>query len=536
MAAVAENIEWLEELDADPVNFTPADDEQLVECLKRPMWRLNNLYKIVTKDDDDEDDEGLVVTFKLNEAQNRLAKRLWYRNIVPKSRQLGFTTFSCILALDSALFKNNFQAGIIADTDPKAKKIMRDKVLFAYNNLPDQIKAAYPLEKEAAEELVFANGSSIIVSTTMRGGTTHFLHVSEFGRICAKFPHRAREIVTGSLPSVPINGISIIESTAEGPEGHFYKMTMQAKKHADLGKKLNKKEYRLHFYPWYEGPDNQMSPVGVHIEDDDHDYFDAIEAEHDITLSIRQRAWYVATREEEFSGDQQMMNQEQPSSVIEAFSSSVEGVYFQKEMTKARKEGRVGILPVMNAVPCMTFWDIGAGDGTAIWVVQYVAGQFRLIDFYEDWDEPYSEAVKWLQSLGVVWDTMYLPHDAEHVRKGSDSNKAPIEMLEELMPGVKFEALPRIQELSWGIQQTRDVFPLLAFHSERCAKGIKHIDLYKRKWNERQGRWSEQPDKAGGHSEAADALRQLAQAYAAGTLNIRKQPKKNIKRPNWRVV
>src|SRR3546814_18785208 len=74
-----------------------------------------------------------------------------------------------------------------------------------------------PLARDSANELLFAhNNSSIRVATSMRSGTIHRLHVSEFGKICAKFPDKAHEVVTGSLPAVPLDGIAIIESTAEG--------------------------------------------------------------------------------------------------------------------------------------------------------------------------------------------------------------------------------------------------------------------------------------------------------------------------------
>lgn len=525
----------LAQLAADPISFTPTNEEELKAAMANPMWRLNNLYFITTKEEEDEG-EGLVVRFRMNAAQRRLAENLWFRNIIPKARQLGITTFACILALDYALFTPNFQAGIIAHTDGAAKKIFRDKVLFAYERLPEQLRQVLLLTKQSAEELVFANGSSILVSTSMRGGTMHFLHVSEFGKICARFPHRAREIVTGSLPAVTGSGIVMIESTAEGRDGAFYEMTMRAKALADQGKKLTPKDYRLHFYPWFEGPDYQMDPDGVVITDKDHDYFDELEAKLGIMLTLRQRAWYCATRDSDFAGDQQKMWQEFPSTVDEGFMVSSEGCYYSQQLARARKEGRIVTqLPTVESVPCWTFWDIGNSDGTAIWVMQKVGQEFRLIRFYEAWGEPYSHAAQWLQSLGLVFDRHYLPHDADHVRQGQTTNKSPRQMLEELMPGHRFEIVPRVQDINWGIQQVRDVFPLLWFDETECKAGIVHLENYKKRWNERHGCWSDEPDKAGGHSEAADALRQFAQAYAGGLINVRRTTKRRTTPPNWRV-
>ena len=510
------------------------DPSQLEAALADPLWRLDNLYHVKTKEDDDGD--GLVVRFRMNRAQRRLAARLWYRNIVPKARQLGFTTWSCIYALDCALFTPNFQAGIVAHTDGAAKKLFRDKVLFAYERLPEIIREAMPLAKQSAEELVFANGSSILVSTSMRGGTMQFLHISEFGKICARFPHRAREIVTGSLPAVPKTGIVIIESTAEGRDGDFYKMTMRAKALADAEKELTTKDYRLHFFPWFEGPDYVMDPAGVIITAKDHEYFDSLEGKLGIELPAERRAWYCATRDGDFSGDEQKMWQEYPSTVEECFQVSSEGCYFTKQITAARKEGRILKMPTLDSVPCMTFWDIGNSDGTAVWVLQRIGMENRWIRFNEWWGEPYSTPAKWLMELGLVFAKHYLPHDADHVRQGQNANKSPKQMLEELMPGQRFEIVPRIQDVNWGIQQTRDAFPTYYFDEEHCKDGLIHIESYRKKWNERLATWSDEPDKAGGHSEAADALRQHGQALAGGMIYAGTNAPMRRRSGSWRTA
>lgn len=497
--------------------------EDLQHNLSNPIWRLNNLYSIVVKEPDDDITEGKVVKFKLNAVQMLLVLNLWFRNIIPKARQLGVTSFSCIYALDSCIFSKNFQAGIIAQTDGVAKKLFRDKVLFAYEQLPVEIRTAMPLKKQTESELIFDNDSSILVSTSMRSGTINFLHVSEFGPICALFPQRAKEIITGSLPAVPNSGVVIIESTAKGKDGAFYKMTMRAKGLAEQGKKLTKKDYRLHFFPWFAGDDNVMSPEGVLITDKDNAYFDEVETKADTVLSIEQRAWYCATRDNEFSGEDEEMWRENPSHVDECFQVSTEGCYFSKQFVSVRKQGRlIPEFPVPPSVACWTFWDIGSTDGTAVWVIQKVGVEYRCVHFYESWGEPYEHAVKWLQSLGLVWSDMWLPHDATHVRQGMNKNQSPRQMLEKLMPGVEWKVVPVIGETIWGINQTRDVFPMLYFHQKNCKLGIEHLESYRKKWNERLGTWSKDPDKTGGHSEAADALRQFGQAYAAGLLNVAK--------------
>ena len=494
----------------------PTTDEEMARCLKDPEWRLFSgyLYKIIIKGDKgDKGDEGLVMPFRPNRAQRKFIRRLWHRNVILKARQLGFSTLICILWLDTALFCENVRCGIIAQDREAAESLFRDKVKFAYDQLPEALRQMMPLKANNASTLVFGhNNSSIRVATSMRSGTIHRLHISEFGKICAKYPDKAVEVITGSIPAVPSTGVLVIESTAEGRDGSFYKLTQAAMAAAESGKKLSVKDYRFHFFPWWQEPGYQIDPDDVLLTEQDEEYFTQVEGITGVKLTDRQKAWYVATRDSEFSGEDEKMWQEYPSFPEEAFQVSTEGCYFTKQLTTARKEGRIkASVPLLPNVPCNTYWDIGNSDGTAIWVVQRLGGENRAIRFYEAWGEPYSHAAQWLQSLGVVFGTHNLPHDADHVRQGQNRNISPRQMLEELMPGQRFVTVDRIQDVNWGIQQTRDIFPTLVIDETHCKAGLAHISAYRKKWNDRMGCWSDEPDKTGGHSEAADALRQLGQ-------------------------
>lgn len=521
----------------DTALMTP---EELALKLADPMWRICSgaLYKIIIKEKDDADDDsdtGLVIPFVPNRAQRRFLKRLHHRNIILKARQLGFTTLIAIVWLDHALFNANNRCGIIAHDRDSAKVIFRDKVKFAYRNLPEALRAVMPLSEDNADEMVFKhNNSSIRVATSMRSGTIHRLHISEFGKICAKYPDKAAEVVTGSIPAVPLGGITVIESTSEGREGEFYDMTQIAIGNFKSKKDLTKKDYRFHFFPWFEAPEYEMDPETVTMTADDHEYFNSIEAAEEVTISLPKRAWYVATRDADFSGKPEKMWQEYPSTPDEAFQRSTEGCYYTAQITNARKTKRIiRDMPLLPSVPCNSFWDIGNSDGTAIWVHQQVGMENRFLRFYEAWGEPYSHAVAWLQSLGLIWRRHYLPHDADHVRQGQAVNKSPKQMLEELLPGASFEIVPRIQDVNWGIQQTRDKFPTYYFDETHCKDGIIHVESYKKKWNMRLGCWDSEPSKEGGHSEAADALRQHAQGYSHQSTAAPSQRRK--KTQSWRV-
>jgi len=174
--------------------------EQIAKMQSRE-WRLGSLYRIV-------DEQGISVQFRPNDVQRALWDELWFWNLILKGRQHGISTFICLLMLDSCLFTPNTHCGLIVATLADATKKL-DKVRFAYEHLPSEIKAFVPIRADNATCLEWKNGSRIDVGTSHRGGTLQILHVSEMGKIAAEAPARSREIRTGaSAPSTPARPFS----------------------------------------------------------------------------------------------------------------------------------------------------------------------------------------------------------------------------------------------------------------------------------------------------------------------------------------
>lgn len=508
-------------------DFVPSDAEQLALCLDDPMWRVcsGQLYMIMVKDETLAD--GLkVVPFRPNRAQKRFIKRLWFRNLILKARQLGFTTLIAILWLDHALFNANQRCGIVAHDREAAENIFRDKVKFAYDNLPLELRKEMPLKKNSATELLFAhNNSSVRVATSMRSGTIDRLHISEYGKICAKYPEKAREVSTGSLPAVPLNGIAVIESTSEGMGGDFHSKSIQAEALAELGRQLNQREWRFHFYAWWENPEYQMDPAGVVITSKEHEYFDIVEAKVSTTINLRQRAWWIATRDSDFSGDSEKMWQEYPSTSKEAFQRSIEGSYYNVQLSAARKGGRICSVQPVSHVPVNTFWDIGARDGTAIWLHQKVGIEHRFIGYIEAHEEPYLYFIQELEKTGFLWGTHHLPHDAEQKRQQGARVVSPQDMLREMRPHWRFDIVPRVEDITHGIQLTRNIFNQCWFDETACALGLQRLQNYRKERDPRLGVFKPTPlhDE---NSEGADAFRQFAQGWSDPATPAGTRPKR----------
>lgn len=504
---------------ADTVAVEEFDLEALRERLDDPMWRLCNLYKIVTKGDDD--DEGLVIQFNPNRAQRRLLARMWHRNIILKARQLGFTTLVCILWLDTALFsKEPMRCGIIAQDREAAEALFRGKVKFAYDHLPEALREKFPLSKATANELEFEhNKSSIRVATSVRSGTIHRLHISEFGKICAKYPDKAREVVTGSIPAVPKSGMCIIESTAEGQDGYFYDYTQRAIALQEQGSTLTPKDWAFHFFAWWQAPEYEIDPAGVVLTEANNTYFANLEAKIKRRLTDGQKAWYVSTLRADFADEAPLMWQEYPSTPEEAFQVSTEGCYYATQLANARREHRVlPLIPFVKGVPVNTFWDIGRGDMTTIWFHQRVGPENRFIRYYEASGEELDHYTDYLLKTGWTFGTHYLPHEADYKRigKSADTNQSIKEMLEDLMPGARFEVVPRVTNLQSGIQATRAAFSSSWFCETGCGQGIKRLGNYRKKWDKTRGCWSDE-HMHDDNSHGADAYRQFGQVLEAGT-------------------
>ena len=505
---------------------------ELERCLADPIWRIFSgcLYKIKIKGDDFVNELGQMeeaptfeLPFKPNEAQVKFLDRLWYRNIILKARQLGFTTLICILWLDHALFNANQHCGIIAQNLETVGDIFSDKVKFAYDNLPPEIMERFPLKTNNGTEMEFAhNGSKISVATSFRGGTLHRLHISEYGKICAQSPGKAKEVRTGSLPAVPTNGVLVIESTAEGRGGDFFDKVQIAQKNFASRKKLTPKDYRFHFYAWWQEPKYRIDSSNVVISKKDHNIFDRTEiiVSEKMGIKIRidpdQRAWYVSQRDNDLSGDQALMWQEFPSFPDEAFQVSTEGNYYADDMLELRKRGGIADIEPLD-VPTCTYWDLGNSDGCAIWFHQMMNQQDRFIDYEEAHGQDLRYYAKLIKDKPYLYYIHYLPHDAAHQRLG-DYNKSNLESLEELLPGHKFIVIPRITVLMDGIRMTRRYLKNAWFDEGRCKLGIERIEGYKKKFNQQANMFIDQPDKSNGCSEGADALRQWAQAKDAGLL------------------
>jgi len=492
-------------------------DIEVVDCLGDWKWRLANLYWIV-------DEAGKKIKFDPNAEQLDLLSNLHSMNLILKARQLGFTTLIDILGLDQSIFTPNYSAAIIAHGLAEAGKIFRNKVKFPWESMPLGVRALNPTVNDSASELVFQNGSSIYVGTSGRSGTLQFLHISEYGKICRRFPDKANEIKTGSIPAVHAGGLIFVESTAEGTGGDFYEMVKQAQKMGT--REPNEMEFKLHFYPWWKKESYRINPEGVEIEGDLIDYFNELE-EQGIVLDDAQVAWY-AIKNRLFKGD---MKQEYPSTVDEAFSGAMEERYFSEQMAAARRAGRIKDFPILESTRVNLYFDLGR-DTTAIWFHQYAALEHRFIDYFEDTGKTLGHYAKVIQDKGYLLGNIYLPHDGGD--KSVVTEHTAETEIKRLLPGIKVRIVPRVPQMTMAINAGRNKIGECYFHETNCGQGINCLENYRKKWNETLGNWSDEPvhDWA---SHGSSAFLQMAQGWEKSHETMTEEFVPHINRPRPHV-
>jgi len=463
-------------------------------------WRLKSwkIYKI-------KDKYWKVVNFIPNKYQCHLIDNLHYKNLILKARQLGFSTMIQILMLDQALFRSNIACWVIAQWLRDAKNIFDNKIKFAYDNLPEWLKNERTLEKDSTDTLQFSNWSSIYVWTSFRWWTLQYLHISEYWKICAKYPERAKEINTWALEAVAEWCYVFIESTAEWKSWDFYDKAETAKKLFKLWKKLNNHEYKFFFFAWWEVKEYKLVDADLVLTQETKNYFKKLEEDEWIKCDTAQMKWYQVKKDEKKDD----MLREYPSTPEEAFLVAIAWSYYKKWINKVMESWRLCKVPYEPELVVHTAWDLWWAwwwDDMIVWFFQVYWKEYRLIDNFEwvgYWMKDVHREV--LIDKPYRYGKMFLPHDAKVA--SMNDRKTREDTLVELWYDV--EVLQRTA-ISDRIDDTRNNFKFMYFDKENCSDALDKVAEYRRKWNESIGDFMNVPEHKNSHQ--ADWLWYFAQA------------------------
>lgn len=191
---------------------------------------------------------------------------------------------------------------------------------------------------------------------------------------------------------------------------------------------------------------------------------------------------------------------------------TLDGAIYADEVRAATTAGRFTKVPYDPSKPVHTYWDLGRADKTAIWFVQMVGFEFRIIDYYENQGKALGHYLKELQSRPYVYGDCWLPHDANNELLASEQTIAQ----QCRAFGFKVRVTPKTSVVN-GINAARTVFATCWFDSEKCADGLQALRNYRYEVDPETQQYSTNPlhDWA---SHGADAFRYFA-------VSLKEEPK-----------
>jgi len=483
-----------------------SDEDALTNFFPSRLWRLNSgIYKIENKD-------GALIPFSMNWAQHVVYSDLLRhpRLIILKSRQQGISTFWLIYALDYTITEDNIKAGLMSQ-GLQESKTLKERLERAYDHIPPSLLEFIGVSNTVRNSTEFSldNDSKTYVATSFRSGTLQFMHISEFGKISAKSPEKAKETRTGSMQAIKGGLPVIIESTAEGRSNMFYDMWTQADSHTG---NLAPKDLKTVFLSWVNDPDCSISvPQLLNKEADD--YFDLLSVEYSnyfgVPLVLRdEQKWWWVSQLREFSFNMEMMGQEYPGWPEEAFAATKDGTYWAKLYRgEVLAKGQVRDELYEPALPVDVAIDLGMNDTMVLVFFQMHGTELRVIDEYHNSGEGILHYVNVMKSLPYRYRTVYLPHDA--VVKELGTGKSRLSIFRDL--GVPARLLVRTKSVVNDIELVRKAIPYMWF-DERNTKYLRScMENYSREWDDRLGVFKDKP-LHDTWSHPADAIRYMVVA------------------------
>ena len=196
---------------------------------------------------------------------------------------------------------------------------------------------------------------------------------------------------------------------------------------------------------------------------------------------------------------------------------TVDGAIFAKELQMAELQGRIAKVNYDPVKPVHAVFDLGWSDATAIWFVQFIGMETRLIRYHETSQETISAIMAKLQTFGYMIDTLWLPHDAQN-RTLASNGKSIEEIVRSL--GFKTRILERVPIVD-SINAARTIFPNCYFDRTNCEEGLQALRHYRYEVDPDTKAFSKTPlhDQ---YSHGADAFR-----YIGLMVN---EPKKVVKK------
>jgi len=198
----------------------------------------------------------------------------------------------------------------------------------------------------------------------------------------------------------------------------------------------------------------------------------------------------------------------------------VDGAIFAREIQMAELEDRITRVAYDATKPVHAVFDLGWSDATAIWFVQFIGMETRVIRYIEDSQKTISDYLAKMQTYGYVYDTLWLPHDAENKTLAAAGRS-----IDQIVraAGYKTKIIPRTPIVD-SINAARTLFRNCWFDRENCYDGLQCLRHYRYEVDPETKQFSKNPlhDQ---YSHGADAFRMLGLVV--------NEPKRRVSKPSY---
>lgn len=210
-----------------------------------------------------------------------------------------------------------------------------------------------------------------------------------------------------------------------------------------------------------------------------------------VKANWRDNPWFTDELEQERQ-DSLRMQPDQYDHIWEGgYLSVAAGAYFARHLADAKSEGRIGRVAADPLMTIRLFVDIGGtgarADAFAIWAVQFIGREVRVLDYYEAVGQPVDAHLAWCRSRGYSPDRaqFWLPHD------GSTQDRVHDASYEKALKaaGYKVTVMPNQGKgaASQRIEAARRLFPSIWFNEATTEAGRAALGWYHEKRDEARG-------------------------------------------------
>lgn len=208
-----------------------------------------------------------------------------------------------------------------------------------------------------------------------------------------------------------------------------------------------------------------------------------------VEANWRDNPWFTKRLEQERL-DCLRMQPDQYDHIWEGgYISVASGAYFAGGLAAAIAEGRVGRVSADPLMTLRAYWDIGGtgakADACAIWIVQFIGTEVRVLDYYEAAGQPLATHIEWMRSKGYSKALCILPHD------GAANDKVHQVSYESSLRSAEFDVRV-VPNMGAGaanrrIEAVRRLFPSIWFNESTTEGGRDALGWYHEKKDDARG-------------------------------------------------